>query len=52
MKNSLYYKGIISAELLGKGGEAIIYRLEHVGVDEVVAKMPIFAKETPEKELL
>ena len=44
IENSISYKGIISSDILGKGGEAIVYRIEHVGVDEVVAKVPLIKK--------
>ena len=36
------YPNILDIELIAKGGEAIVYRLEHGGLDEVVLKMPIY----------
>ena len=32
----------MSVSYIAKGGEAIVYRLEHTGHDEVVAKTPVF----------
>jgi len=37
------YSNIIGASKLAAGGEAIVYRIEHTGLDEIVAKCPIFA---------
>ena len=39
------FRSVLSAEFLAKGGEAIVYRFEYVGSEEVVAKVPIFTKE-------
>lgn len=33
-----YYKNVISIKELARGGEAIVYRLDHSGIDEVVIK--------------
>eukprot|EP00347_Sterkiella_histriomuscorum_P001910 403370201 len=37
-QNSKYYSNVISLGQLAKGGEAVVYRVEHQNVDEVVAK--------------
>lgn len=36
------YKNIISCDELARGGEAIVYRVTHTGLDEIVAKCPVF----------
>eukprot|EP00347_Sterkiella_histriomuscorum_P001520 403371716 len=38
-QNSRLYKNVINIKELARGGEAIVYRLEHQGLDEVVLKM-------------
>ena len=36
------YNTIIDAIFLAKGGESIVYRIEHAGLDEIVAKCPYY----------
>eukprot|EP00347_Sterkiella_histriomuscorum_P001615 403371352 len=40
-ENSLVYDKVLDVRLLAKGGEAVVYRLEHIGKDEVVIKTTI-----------
>lgn len=44
-KYSKSYSQIIDATFLAKGGEAIVYRVEHTGSDEIVIKCPLFDPE-------
>lgn len=37
-KRSNNYKNVINIQELARGGEAIVYRLEYLGIDEVVIK--------------
>jgi predicted Ser/Thr protein kinase len=40
LKLSQNYKHIENIEKLAEGGEAIVYKLNYVGYDEVVIKVP------------
>lgn len=42
-KYSKTYPSIIGADELARGGEAVVYRVVHTGLDEIVAKCPVFA---------
>ena len=42
-QHSQSYPSIIQADFLAKGGEAIVYRIEHTGLDEIVVKTPLFS---------
>jgi hypothetical protein len=39
------YKNIIECSEIARGGEAIVYRVTHTGLDEIVAKCPVFSRE-------
>jgi hypothetical protein len=36
------YPSVISAIEIARGGEAVIYRVEHTALDEIVVKCPVF----------
>ena len=40
--HSKKYNTIVGAEFLAQGGEAIVYRIDHNGLDEIVMKTPLF----------
>ena len=37
---------------LARGGEAVVYRIDHMGIDEIVAKCPLFKPESSKDDLL
>ena len=37
---------------LARGGEAVVYRIDHTGIDEIVAKCPLFKPESAKEDLL
>jgi hypothetical protein len=39
---SRMYPNIINSNELARGGEAVVFRVEHFGMDEIVAKCTIF----------
>lgn len=41
-KNSKSYNSIFSIDLIAKGGEAAVYRVEHANLEELVAKCCLF----------
>ena len=41
-KHSKTYRNIIQCSLLAAGGEAWVFKIEHTGLDEIVAKTPLF----------
>lgn len=41
-RNSVKYNSIFSIDLIAKGGEAAVYRVEHTDLDELVAKCCLF----------
>ena len=43
---------IIDANMIAKGGEAVVYRIEHTGAEEIVAKCPLFKEEILKEDLL
>lgn len=44
------YPNIIQAAFLAKGGEAIVYRIEHEGPEEIVARCPLLGELENEEE--
>lgn len=40
LKKSQHFKHIENIEKLAEGGEAIIYKINYIGFDEVVLKVP------------
>eukprot|EP00347_Sterkiella_histriomuscorum_P007163 403350020 len=40
-KNSIQYQNVISVTELARGGESIVYKLDYVGIDEVVIKQSV-----------
>jgi hypothetical protein len=47
--HSRFYPSVLSVKFLAKGGEAIVYRVEHGELDEIVAKCSYFESwATPE----
>lgn len=50
-QNSNIYKMLFAASFIAKGGEAIVFKIEHTGTDEIVAKCPIFDKDITEVQL-
>ena len=43
--NSNNYSEIMDVSLIAKGGEAAVYRIEHTGTEEIVAKCPLFKED-------
>jgi len=43
----MQYAGCAGASELARGGEAVVFRVEHFGLDEIVAKCTIFTEDTP-----
>lgn len=46
--NSRFYPTVQDVSKIAQGGEAIVYRVEHGELDEIVAKCTIFDSTTPE----
>ena len=36
---------ILEVNLLALGGEAAVYKIEHAGIEEIVAKCPVFKED-------
>lgn len=51
-KNSKVYSNIYNANFIAKGGEAIVYRIIHEGLDEIVAKCPIFPADASKGQII
>lgn len=39
--NSKAYGNVIGLSMLAKGGEAVVYTVNHLGTDEIVGKLPV-----------
>lgn len=53
LKNySKVYHSIIGTRELARGGEAVVYRIEHAGLDEIVAKCPLLSPEATSEEII
>ena len=45
-EKSRNYQNVLGVNKIAQGGEAIVYRVEHTGLDEIVAKCTIFNSES------
>jgi len=46
------YPSIIGASEIARGGESAVYRVEHTGLDEIVAKCPILPPEAKHEDVI
>lgn len=45
-RRSKKYQNLIGLKKIGAGGEAMIFRIEHTGLDEIVVKVPLFPEDS------
>ena len=50
-KHSKLYSQIIGVNELARGGESIVFRIDHVGKDEVVIKKSLAQQKNKEKNI-
>ena len=50
MKHSKLYSSVYSIEQIGQGGESVVFRMQTLELDEIVAKCP-FLKENKSENL-
>ncbi|CDW87753.1 protein kinase domain containing protein [Stylonychia lemnae] len=49
-EHSLRYKNVINLKELARGGEAVVYRLQHIDLDEVVAKCTLIDSQQQDQQ--
>lgn len=49
---SKVYNSIISSFELARGGEAVVYRIVHAGLDEIVAKCPLLEPNATSEDII